>query len=158
MTDNAMQICRQTPTTAEKKASAEIELEAAAATTLEDMAVPNVAKTELETATAPKTSATEPEATITESEATIAEPEATITESEATIAEPEPDYDQEMAKLIADSKTHLPTGSCLDAECTLCAIRDCRFLEPLHYHHDGCPSCYFHGIDVVRFQIVSKDS
>tara|TARA_R100000808_G_scaffold5823_1_gene17571 strand:+ start:14664 stop:14855 length:192 start_codon:yes stop_codon:yes gene_type:complete len=21
------------------------------------------------------------------------------------------------------------------------AIKDCQFNEPLHYHHDGCPSC-----------------
>lgn len=28
-------------------------------------------------------------------------------------------------------------------ECMLCGVRDCPDNEPLHYHHDGCPSCYF---------------
>lgn len=26
-------------------------------------------------------------------------------------------------------------------ECSACAVRDCPEHEPLHYHHDGCPSC-----------------
>ena len=30
---------------------------------------------------------------------------------------------------------------CLDSECMLCGMRDCPGGEPLHYHHDGCPSC-----------------
>ena len=34
---------------------------------------------------------------------------------------------------------HPATQDCPDAECALCGIRDCG--EPLHYHHDGCPSC-----------------
>ena len=29
-----------------------------------------------------------------------------------------------------------------DGECMFCAIRDCPFDEPFHYHHDGCPACY----------------
>lgn len=30
-----------------------------------------------------------------------------------------------------------------DDECMACAVRDCPCEDPLHYHHDGCPSCYF---------------
>lgn len=28
-----------------------------------------------------------------------------------------------------------------DGECLACGERDCPHAEPLHYHHDGCPSC-----------------
>ena len=28
-----------------------------------------------------------------------------------------------------------------DGECLACGARDCPHGEPLHYHHDGCPSC-----------------
>lgn len=27
-------------------------------------------------------------------------------------------------------------------ECSLCAILDCPHADPMHYHHDGCPSCW----------------
>ena len=30
-----------------------------------------------------------------------------------------------------------------DGECMACGMRDCPHSEPLHYHHDGCPACYF---------------
>jgi hypothetical protein len=30
-----------------------------------------------------------------------------------------------------------------DGECCACGARDCPHGEPLHYHHDGCPACYF---------------
>jgi|SRR5579859_8084175 len=26
-------------------------------------------------------------------------------------------------------------------ECSICAVRDCPYEDPFHYHHDGCPSC-----------------
>jgi len=29
-----------------------------------------------------------------------------------------------------------------DGECLACGARDCPHGEPLHYHHDGCPSCW----------------
>lgn len=29
-----------------------------------------------------------------------------------------------------------------DFECLDCGERDCPHGDPLHYHHDGCPSCY----------------
>ncbi|ALD61848.1 hypothetical protein ml_46 [Mollivirus sibericum] len=31
--------------------------------------------------------------------------------------------------------------SCPDAECMECALLVCPSEEPLHFHHDGCPSC-----------------
>lgn len=37
---------------------------------------------------------------------------------------------------------HPPTDQCPDPECWQCALRDCPHRDPLHYHHDGCPSCY----------------
>lgn len=30
---------------------------------------------------------------------------------------------------------------CGENECEICAVRDCPDADPLHYHHDGCPSC-----------------
>lgn len=36
---------------------------------------------------------------------------------------------------------HTPTSECTDQECIMCGARDCPHGEPLHYHHDGCPSC-----------------
>lgn len=33
------------------------------------------------------------------------------------------------------------TATCPDAECMDCSERDCPYADPLHYHHDGCPSC-----------------
>lgn len=37
---------------------------------------------------------------------------------------------------------HPPTEECENEECLYCGARDCPHNEPLHYHHDGCPSCY----------------
>lgn len=36
---------------------------------------------------------------------------------------------------------HPPTKDCPYLECTICSERDCPHEDPLHYHHDGCPSC-----------------
>jgi len=36
---------------------------------------------------------------------------------------------------------HPDWQACDIDECTICAVRDCPYDEPLHYHHDGCPSC-----------------
>lgn len=35
-------------------------------------------------------------------------------------------------------------GECVaeGGECSLCGILDCPYDDPLHYHHDGCPSEY----------------
>jgi hypothetical protein len=47
-------------------------------------------------------------------------------------------------KLAEIRQWHGPTDSC-DAEggeCSLCGILDCPLADPLHYHHDGCPSEY----------------
>jgi len=32
-------------------------------------------------------------------------------------------------------------NACPDAECMECAQIVCRHSDPLHFHHDGCPSC-----------------
>lgn len=38
--------------------------------------------------------------------------------------------------------------TCKNDECMICGVRDCPYNEPLHYHHDGCPACFF--ADQVR--------
>lgn len=37
---------------------------------------------------------------------------------------------------------HPSAAVCPREECITCAERDCPHKDPLHYHHDGCPSCY----------------
>lgn len=32
-------------------------------------------------------------------------------------------------------------NECRNAECTACGELVCPHGEPLHFHHDGCPSC-----------------
>lgn len=31
--------------------------------------------------------------------------------------------------------------TCRDMECSACSIRECPHEDPMHFHHDGCPSC-----------------
>jgi hypothetical protein len=33
-------------------------------------------------------------------------------------------------------------AACPDPECHECARIVCPWSEPLHFHHDGCPSCF----------------
>ena len=42
------------------------------------------------------------------------------------------------------SKVH-DTEHCDVSECGVCAIALCPWAEPLHTHHDGCPSCVTMG-------------
>lgn len=32
-------------------------------------------------------------------------------------------------------------GKGAEVECDECGMRDCPWMDPMHYHHDGCPSC-----------------
>jgi hypothetical protein len=32
-------------------------------------------------------------------------------------------------------------------ECMACGERNCPHGEPLHYHHDGCPACWFANLE-----------
>lgn len=32
-------------------------------------------------------------------------------------------------------------ATCSDAECRSCSILVCPHSDPMHFHHDGCPSC-----------------
>ena len=41
----------------------------------------------------------------------------------------------------AEIESHI-REECFDPECYLCGMKDCPGGEPLHYHRDGCPSCY----------------
>jgi hypothetical protein len=47
------------------------------------------------------------------------------------------DYISVIEREREEAMSH-PTDCNVD-ECIDCGIRDCRFHEPLHYHHDGCP-------------------
>lgn len=49
-----------------------------------------------------------------------------------------------MESLKAQIPNHPDRLLCDDWECIICALRDCPFGEPLHYHHDGCPACLAH--------------
>lgn len=42
-----------------------------------------------------------------------------------------------LPRLVVDHEV----DACLDLECEVCGAKDCPMGEPLHYHHDGCPSC-----------------
>jgi hypothetical protein len=49
----------------------------------------------------------------------------------------------ELGKLVGVQGVQLGAllGHCDDCECPICAKIICPFKEPLHFHHDGCPSC-----------------
>lgn len=34
-------------------------------------------------------------------------------------------------------------SACPDQECLICGVVACPHREPLHFHHDGCPACYY---------------
>lgn len=36
-----------------------------------------------------------------------------------------------------------PRQCCADPECMICGMICCPSHEPLHFHHDGCPACFF---------------
>lgn len=48
---------------------------------------------------------------------------------------------------------HPPFEECAakGTECLYCGVRDCPHKEPLHYHHDGCPSCGVEVSDATEF-------
>jgi hypothetical protein len=49
--------------------------------------------------------------------------------------------DEDIARLLSAVESHPATDACPDQECDVCSVRDCPYHDPLHYHHDGCPSC-----------------
>lgn len=38
-------------------------------------------------------------------------------------------------------ENHPLSDECNEDECMICGENDCEYGDPLHYHHDGCPSC-----------------
>jgi hypothetical protein len=48
------------------------------------------------------------------------------------------DARKRMEGRIAD---HPPEEECRDADCPICAARDCPYGDPHHYTARGCPSC-----------------
>lgn len=63
---------------------------------------------------------------------------------------PETSYIDQLRAMVP---LHPPTVDCPDLECLVCGIRDCPHGEPLHYHHDGCPSCY----EDLRTQVTTQE-
>ena len=49
-------------------------------------------------------------------------------------------------EMRAKLPNHPPAADCPnggpDGECMVCGMRDCPHDDPLHYHHDDCPSCW----------------
>lgn len=45
---------------------------------------------------------------------------------------------------------HAPTVECAYQECPVCAFIDCPFSDPLHCHHDGCPSEYVTDMEEIK--------
>lgn len=56
---------------------------------------------------------------------------------------------REALDVIRDHTNHgnRDDGSCEEdgGECVICSVLDCPFNDPLHYHHDGCPSEWAEG-------------
>ena len=49
-----------------------------------------------------------------------------------------------IAEIKAQIEGHPSRDDC-DEDCgeyVICGVRDCPLHDPLHYHHDGCPSEY----------------
>lgn len=46
----------------------------------------------------------------------------------------------QLAKLKGNLSDEI-LNECKDAECVVCGAIACPGGEPLHFHHDGCPSC-----------------
>jgi len=44
--------------------------------------------------------------------------------------------------LRAQVPGHPSLEDCPDQECPVCGIRSCPHGDPMHFHHDGCPSCF----------------
>lgn len=41
-----------------------------------------------------------------------------------------------------DEKCTGVAKTCPVDECSVCAVRECPHQDELHFHHDGCPSCF----------------
>jgi hypothetical protein len=61
---------------------------------------------------------------------------------------------------------HFPDAECQNAECVICGVLDCRWAEPLHYHHDSCPAEYHvererddarRSLDALRAQVQAAE-
>lgn len=51
---------------------------------------------------------------------------------------------EEMARMLEETsepQKNPPTEHCPEDECEVCGLAACPHGDPMHYHHDGCPSC-----------------
>jgi len=45
-----------------------------------------------------------------------------------------------------------------ETECIDCGAIDCPHGDPMHYHHDGCPSCWTAANDAERQQATTTSA
>lgn len=55
---------------------------------------------------------------------------------------------------LVDIEPHPSTEECKIEKCKECAVRDCKWNDPMHYHHDGCPSCFMAHRDLGGPQLI----
>lgn len=71
-----------------------------------------------------------------------------------------PTVPEELLKKVADAhdldasdawwtKGPIHNPPCTDEDCFSCAASQCPYQDPLHHHHDECPSCYTEATKVL---------
>jgi uncharacterized Zn finger protein (UPF0148 family) len=50
--------------------------------------------------------------------------------------------DENCKEAICQQRVTHNVETCKNSECIYCGMKKCPYGEPLHFHHDGCPSCY----------------
>lgn len=50
---------------------------------------------------------------------------------------------QQVPTAESEDEVYRLLNECEDPECMDCGRAVCPHAEPLHFHHDGCPACYF---------------
>lgn len=62
--------------------------------------------------------------------------------------------DEVVPDLVDIEEPHPPKTECKTYECKECAVRDCPLKDSMHYHHDGCPSCFVPHRDLGGPQLI----
>lgn len=58
---------------------------------------------------------------------------------------------------LAERAVQAALDACPEPECSTCAQIACPDGDPLHFHHDGCPSCYLDTAEVERLKMRLAD-
>lgn len=61
---------------------------------------------------------------------------ADVDESRSTLA-----YEHGLSWYDSEKSPSAPFAECSDPECAVCSVLICKHRDPLHFHHDGCPTC-----------------